>query len=911
MKKVLLFLAGIAIVAISCTKEVEIQKPDDHQISKKVLTVTVNAPETKTVLNDERSGLEWTTGDNFRLMTDTDDASHDATTLNYVADGKFTPTVSVDATEVYAYYFAGDYTDTNHSTPTAYTTYINPVQTQSVAGVLNGQNLPMAAKGTINSDNTVTLNFHQMAAVLALNIYSTEKVSGEKIQSVIVTPTDVTNNIKFVGSRSSNLTEDNVIFDTGTSSSAYTNVKVELTNAYDYGTVKPNTANDKKMFAGQIYVVLAKQNYATLKFEVVTNKGTYTINGTSFDLTKTDFLPVNINLKSAAATFEASLLNKVFFNETFKDSGSSMSTATGTVKTDNEGWTLSNGYGAGDCIRLGTSSNLGSATTPSISFIDNDAAYLNKELTLTFKAVAWSNKSSNLKLSATNASLSRSSVTMNTDQSTWTNYTITVTPTNSPITIRFEGNKAKDSQFFLDDVKLAYTKGVDLDPDAEYLSFNKSSESFLATDNNIVSKVFSVSTIQNINTWSIVNSNTTDFTASADVANGTITVTPTGVNNTYSTKEATITVSADGISDIDLSVSQAAKVAVFTVSPSTTSKLESAADDTQYLTITSNIPWTVALDDEVNASIVNNEDKASSYSSPAEQSTVVELSFNANTGDERSFNFTVTPDETGSGKSAEVVTFTQKAAGAVEPEIEDVYNDDYSACHELNFTAAGGTYYNFWASTNGVIAETPTISITGTDASSFSYNITSSASSEWGVLFSITATANSGAARSAKLTVKYDTATWDINLTQDACSDLSVTINAGALTGSADPYTLTSNGFTLTFRKNTGSTAPAYNSNGGDIRVYAKGTIQIAGTNKTIKSVVFNVSTQGLKRLAPITASPGTVATQASGDDTVSWSGSTSSVTFTVGDKADYGSDGSSKAGQLCFSSVEITYVNN
>lgn len=605
MKKVLLFLAGIAIVAISCTKEVEIQKPEDSLIPKKVLTVTVNTPETKTVLNAERSGLEWTTGDNFRLMSNTATSAHDATTLTYVADGKFTPTVSSDATEVYAYYFAGDYTDANHSNPSAYSAYINSQQTQSEAGVLNGQNLPMAAKGTINSDNTVTLNFHQMASVLALNIYASSKVSGEMIKSVTVTPTG---NTKFAGVRTStDLTVDDVIYDEGTSTN-YTNVKVTLTNAYDYTTVRPTSSADKRMFNGQIYVVLAKQNYPSLKFEIETNKGVYTITGSSFDLTQTDFLPVNINLKSTAATYEAHLLNKVFFEETFAGATGTMgwsgSVASGTLSStsyDNSGWTVSNGYGAGGAIRLGKSSGgKGSATTPGISV---ESTYNGKDLTLSFKAGAWSGDNTNLKLSATNADLSKSSVTLVSES--WSDYEVTVSNWTSGFTIKFEGNGSSKSRFFIDDVKLAYTKGVDLDPDAKTLTFDKSFESFLAIDNSFTSKFFTVSSIQNVSTWSISNNNTADFTASADVDNGKITVCPTGVNNTYSSKTAKITVTADGVDPIELSVSQAAKVAVFTVTPSTTSKIESSEDDTQYLTINANIPWTLSLDDENHAMIVN------------------------------------------------------------------------------------------------------------------------------------------------------------------------------------------------------------------------------------------------------------------------------------------------------------------
>ena len=106
--------------------------------------------------------------------------------------------------------------------------------------------------------------------------------------------------------------------------------------------------------------------------------------------------------------------------------------------------------------------------------------------------------------------------------------------------------------------------------------------------------------------------------------------------------------------------------------------------------------------------------------------------------------------------------------------------------------------------------------------------------------------------------------------------------------------------------KNSGSTAPTVNSNMKDCRVYAKGTVTIATTGDAMTQIVFNLSSQGQKRLAPITADNGNVAAQQAGDKTVTWTGSSKSVTFTVGDKADFGSDGSSKAGQFDFSSIVI-----
>ena len=133
----------------------------------------------------------------------------------------------------------------------------------------------------------------------------------------------------------------------------------------------------------------------------------------------------------------------------------------------------------------------------------------------------------------------------------------------------------------------------------------------------------------------------------------------------------------------------------------------------------------------------------------------------------------------------------------------------------------------------------------------------------------------------------------------------TLTITPSAVSGSEDPYTFTINatGYSLTAKKNSGSTAPTYTSN--EVRVYAKGTVTLTAP-KAMGTIVFNISTNGKKRLAPITASVGTIATQASGDATVTWTGDATEVTFTVGDIAEFGSE-NTKAGQLCFGTITVT----
>lgn len=116
-------------------------------------------------------------------------------------------------------------------------------------------------------------------------------------------------------------------------------------------------------------------------------------------------------------------------------------------------------------------------------------------------------------------------------------------------------------------------------------------------------------------------------------------------------------------------------------------------------------------------------------------------------------------------------------------------------------------------------------------------------------------------------------------------------------------------GITLKADKADGSTAPAYNTSNNDMRVYANSTLTISvPADITVTKLVFNLSAQGKKRLPKITADSGTIATQAKGDETVTWTGSVSGgdIILTVGAKATYG-DKATDAGQFCFSTGTIT----
>lgn len=151
---------------------------------------------------------------------------------------------------------------------------------------------------------------------------------------------------------------------------------------------------------------------------------------------------------------------------------------------------------------------------------------------------------------------------------------------------------------------------------------------------------------------------------------------------------------------------------------------------------------------------------------------------------------------------------------------------------------------------------------------------------------------------------------------------LSLTVLAGAaFTASADEVTITMaaqddyadfviDGYTFKALKNAGGTAPTFNANGQDMRLYAKNTLQIVSPgNITMQKIVFNISAAGKKQQATITCNPGAMETQTSGGEKITWNGDAQDILFTVGDKNDFGTNTSKTAGQFDFNSVTITYT--
>lgn len=119
---------------------------------------------------------------------------------------------------------------------------------------------------------------------------------------------------------------------------------------------------------------------------------------------------------------------------------------TSTISADNDGWTFENSGAGSQCVKCGTSSKLGVATTPALNFEGN--------ATMVIKAAAWSaGDATVLKISITNGTVSPSEITLTPTE--FTEYTINITGATNGSQITFEGSTASKQRFWIDDVEIS------------------------------------------------------------------------------------------------------------------------------------------------------------------------------------------------------------------------------------------------------------------------------------------------------------------------------------------------------------------------------------------------------------------------------------------------------------------------
>ncbi len=129
-----------------------------------------------------------------------------------------------------------------------------------------------------------------------------------------------------------------------------------------------------------------------------------------------------------------------------------------TTKSDNTGWTFEKDGAAYQCVKLGTGSKAGSATTPAFSLRADDT-YI-----LTFRAAAWLSDETNksITLTATNAELSTTTIEL--ENGVWNNYTVAIQNVQGAVKITFVSVTDGANRFFLDEVKVSsgYQRAIDL-----------------------------------------------------------------------------------------------------------------------------------------------------------------------------------------------------------------------------------------------------------------------------------------------------------------------------------------------------------------------------------------------------------------------------------------------------------------
>ena len=247
---------------------------------------------------------------------------------------------------------------------------------------------------------------------------------------------------------------------------------------------------------------------------------------------------------------------------------------------------------------------------------------------------------------------------------------------------------------------------------------------------------------------------------------------------------------------------------------------------------------------------------------------VQSVTFASNDALAGSFSFDLTSVDYSNKSTLAIQGYTEKSVVAsIAPSI---VGSSSAAATKVNMVVAPGTY------TGTVVVKT--------DKASYTFNV--SKAKEF--------------VRSTVKPLAVDLAKGERTLPQNS----EYTIQWASNSEWTDSYTkLVSGDYTVQTVKNNGSTAPTVNANANDCRVYAKGSITVTNSAANIKKLVFNISTQGKKRLAEITASVGTVTVDATNAKVI-WEGDSNTITFTVGDTADYGTE-EGKAGQLCFSSID------
>ena len=373
MQKTLMLVAAAAMALAGCSKEDVSDNALPGSGTKATRGFTAEIASSRTTLNDAATRMKWTAGDQLGFYTDVETDLNVASST--YAEGATNVTAEIDtkATKVYAYYpYFSSQKDRTYENVSL---YIEDAQTQTEAGVLNGNMVGMYASATLAEGQNTVLTFTPIASLIAFNIYDAEN-NGDAVKSITFTPAG---GEKLNGQHIYNL-ETGETTDTGYKESA----TVTLTTPYAVPAAKPAGK------AGYIYLAVTPKSYAGGTFTVVTDKGLYTFETTkSFDLSNV-YAPQVIQMNLAKVRQPAPTVNHIFYDD--------FSTATGTndyfsMKVSPADYAYyytdtytreGSVYAFNGAIRMGVSKTTGTVTTPALKLIEGT-----KNLKVTFYANGW------------------------------------------------------------------------------------------------------------------------------------------------------------------------------------------------------------------------------------------------------------------------------------------------------------------------------------------------------------------------------------------------------------------------------------------------------------------------------------------------------------------------------------------
>ena len=280
-------LGMLAVLAISsCVKETPVEP--QTQPEENLMTITLSTEiQSKTTMTPGATKLSWTSGDKFDLFSNGGDAK---TTPEYVSDDTVIEAgVDNGATEIYAVY-----PSVAANTKSEVTVNIPASQTQAVAGQMNGNNIPMYAKGTIE-DNSAVLSFRPVAGIIALNVYSTVATDA-KVKKVQINPLDAEGNFIYSGYCGSvTVAADEFSY---APTEDVNGVTLTLGTPCSLPSEKPADQAATLNFANQLYIGIARGTYAGLQFIVTTDDGKMYVatSRTERSFENTDIHYINLNI---------------------------------------------------------------------------------------------------------------------------------------------------------------------------------------------------------------------------------------------------------------------------------------------------------------------------------------------------------------------------------------------------------------------------------------------------------------------------------------------------------------------------------------------------------------------------------------------------------------------------------------